>query len=96
MWKEVKKTTNLLCTCGNKVFMSSQCAKDYEGHVLYTQEKATWTTEEIVELDKAVEHYCDDLCFFKGRHLYTCWVRGERRFNKCKSFDRLLSCLKFI
>jgi hypothetical protein len=75
--------------------MNQKCAKDYEAHILYTH-NAEWTTDEFLELDKAVEHYCDDICLFKGRKIYTCWIRGQRRFNKCKSFDELLTYLKFI
>lgn len=96
VWKEVHKHTNLLCTCGHKVFMSYECAKNYSAHVLYTNANAAWTQDEIYELDRAVEHYCDDVCFFKGRNIYSCWIRGNRRFKHCKSFDKLLTYLKFI
>lgn len=64
--------------------------------MLYTHGKATWTTDEILELDRAVERYCDDICFFKGRKIYSCWIRGNKKLNCFKSFDKLLICVKFI
>ena len=103
-WKEVKNGIfSMVCTCGYKTFFNRDYHKKYLGHMLYTRGEVSWTLDELRKLDKAVEHYCDDICFFKGKQIYTYWLKdgivilGKREpyFNRCSSFRQLINSLSY-
>lgn len=75
--------------CGIKHIVSN--INDEEGvNIVYNCDKNTWKYEEIKELDTYTKHSCNDFCFYKGKKIYTYWIKGSKHITICKSFKELI------
>ena len=73
--------------CGIKHIIPDSNA---DGNILYNTDKNSWTQSEIRKLEEATKHCCNDFCFFKGRKIYTYWVKDSRYILKFKTIDELI------
>jgi hypothetical protein len=85
---ERKRQIDLHCRCGF-VWAGISRYKADDLNILYGE----WDLTEISRVLRATAYYCDDnLRFWKGRKVFTCWMDGmEKRLISRRTLAALLS-----